>query len=72
MGHLFLPLYRRKRGKLSIETQSRSPLKIKVHLEGEESLITELNDLVKKIWHERIDFSKISDRGSSFSYKHVN
>ncbi|XP_045203465.2 uncharacterized protein LOC123556644 isoform X2 [Mercenaria mercenaria] len=52
----------KRHGQFEVKEQSRTPLKIRICVEGEESLTEELTRMVNQIWHEKIDFSRISDK----------
>ncbi|XP_045203469.2 uncharacterized protein LOC123556646 isoform X2 [Mercenaria mercenaria] len=52
----------KRHGQLNVEVQSWDPLKIRVCVEGEESLIEEMANIVNQIWHEKIEFNRISDK----------
>ncbi|XP_045203458.2 uncharacterized protein LOC123556639 isoform X1 [Mercenaria mercenaria] len=50
----------KKNGVLYVEQQSKSPLKLQLSCEGPECVTDELTKAVQRIWHESVDFTKLS------------
>ena len=66
--HIINDLYcRTSRGKLDVEVRNKNPLQICICVDGEDTLTTKLTEMVNKIWHEKIDFKMISDKGCYYN-----